>query len=128
MTFVEFVYIQVQKLTKSGHSRYVPEQFKQHDMEFDKVVTYESQMKSLEKRGFLRAYKPYTVPEDVEAKFMSAVQKALPEFQGGELNEVDLSQDLKLKAKILNALNVEFGHMVPNSMLHEIRTLDEAFR
>jgi hypothetical protein len=46
----------------------VPERFKKFDEEFAKVVTFEAQLQSLKTKGFMRATKAYSPPDDVEER------------------------------------------------------------
>ncbi len=48
----------------------VPDRFKEYDAEFDEVVSFQKQLASLEKRGFLRPYKAYEPPQDLDQRFV----------------------------------------------------------
>ncbi len=58
-----------QKLIKKVREQVVPEKFKRYDEEFDKVVTFEQQLQSLKTRGFLRPYKAYDPPPDLDQRW-----------------------------------------------------------
>ena len=88
------------------------------------LLVLESQLQSLQHKGFLRAYKSYDPPADIDQRFTSCISKVL------EKNSEDLSSLMKIKLtdketklKVLNALNKEFSHRVHNSRLHMIRSV-----
>lgn len=62
---------------KVDSSAQVPEKFATYDKEFDNVLTFESQLDSLQSRGFLRAFKAYDPPEDVDRRFMEVATEEL---------------------------------------------------
>ena len=91
-------------------------------------VVSEGQLESLQHRGFLRAYKSYNPPADLDQKFTSCISKVL------EKNTEDLSSLMKIKLtdaetklKVLNALNKEFSHRVHNSRLHMMRSVGHLY-
>ena len=93
-----------------------------------KVTTLESQMASLKTKGFLRAYKSYTPPADVDEKFTSCISSVL----GETINEVSSIEnrkieDRELKLKILNALNQQFSHRVHNSRIYLMKTFGDLY-
>lgn len=75
----------------------------------------DSTAQSLAMKGFLRAQKPYSPPENVESKFESLCQNIL-DTQSIELN------DMSKKYALLSACQREFNHIVPNSLLHTMET------
>eukprot|EP00095_Tigriopus_kingsejongensis_P006974 maker-scaffold693_size110418-snap-gene-0.24 protein:Tk06974 transcript:maker-scaffold693_size110418-snap-gene-0.24-mRNA-1 annotation:"mitochondrial 39s ribosomal protein l50" len=120
-------FVKRQRTILKPNRRLVPEKFLSYDPCLEKYVSYEEQLSSLKKRGFLRAYKPYTPPEDVEARFMSVCAEILPNFQeqAGDITKILLSSPSK--GQILCALHAEFQHKVPNSLIHTMVSLDHVF-
>ena len=57
-----------QRAIRKVKLNHVPEQFKRYDEEFAKVVSFESQLESLSLRGFLRPYKAYDPPQDLDQR------------------------------------------------------------
>ena len=81
-------------------------------------------MESIKHKGFLRAYQSYEPPSDVEEKFFSSVRKILPNSSNEqESMKSTLLDDLDTKLKVLNSLSSEFSHHVPNSLLHQMKTV-----
>ncbi|XP_059087916.1 uncharacterized protein LOC131884227 isoform X2 [Tigriopus californicus] len=114
----------IRKITRN----LVPEKFKSYDSSTEKLMSFERQLGSLAQRGFLRAFKPYQPPEDVEERFMSVCADVVPGFEPGQSQDIShIALDLPLKAKVLSALEREFQHKVPNSMIHTMTTLDHVF-
>ena len=91
-----------------------------------KITTLESQMASLKTKGFLRAYKSYTPPSDVEKKFVDCISSVLGENIS---NVTSIEQreigDKDVKLKILNALSQEFSHRVHNSRIYLMKTFGD---
>lgn len=81
-------------------------------------------MQSIRHKGFLRAYQNYEPPSNVEEKFFSSVGKILENISNDQesMKSTPLD-DLDLKLQVLNALSSEFSHKVPNSLLHEMKTV-----
>lgn len=106
-----------------------PSQHETYDEEFAKVTTFENQMKSLKVKGFRRPYMPYNPPEDMERLFFEACAKVLPTDIFS--NNKDLSTVSfevlggRVKGELLNAIGEALQHYVPNSMLHDMNTLDK---
>lgn len=108
----------------------IPEKFQRYDEEFDQVVDFQQQLESLKTSGFLRHYKPYSPPEDLDAIFQRVCASKMPE-QFAQGTSVDLPQiklSGPLKARVLSALQRELKHEVPNSLLHTLTSLDEVLR
>lgn len=61
-----------QRLVRRIQEDPVPDKFKAYDEEWDKVTTFESQLASLQKRGFLRAYKVSHIPLVHDSKLLKA--------------------------------------------------------
>ena len=81
-------------------------------------------MESIKHKGFLRAYQSYDPPSDVEEKFFSTVGKILQKSSNEQESMRSTSlDDLDTKLQILNSLSSEFSHHVPNSLLHQIKTV-----
>uniref|UniRef100_A0A182V3N1 Large ribosomal subunit protein mL50 n=1 Tax=Anopheles merus TaxID=30066 RepID=A0A182V3N1_ANOME len=81
---------------------------------------FESVAQSLSVRGYLRAIKPCTPPENVaELVFKLAKENGL----------IDARQPfggMEKKFTFLSACGKALGHWVPNSMLHEVQTVEDA--
>jgi len=89
------------------------------------LTSLESQMQSLKTKGFLRAYKPYTPPNDLKQRFLKSCQAILGEsVDWDKLDKIPLD-NTDTKFSILFSLSKEFGHSVHNSRLHEMVTLAE---
>ena len=108
-----------------------PSKYEEYDEEFENVTTFESQMKSLQTKGFRRPYVAYSPPEDMERRFLEACARVLPEEvlpNKADLSKIELDDNLggQIKAKLLNEIAKELnGHIIPNSMLHEMSSLDK---
>lgn len=107
-----------------------PSRHETYDEEFAKVTTFESQMESLKGTGFRRPYLPYTPPDDMERRFFVACAKVLPAnifSNSTDLSTIKLDEKLggKVKAELLNAIGETLDHYIPNSMLHEMNSLDK---
>ena len=102
-----------------------------YDEQFANVTTFESQMESLNVRGFRRPYLPYNPPKDMERRFFEACSRVLPQDtlpNNTDLSTIKLDEQLggRVKAELLNAIAHELGgHFIPNSMLHEMVSLDK---
>ena len=109
-------------------NREAKEKENQEDMfAFNKLQTLESQMESLKTKGFLRAYKSYTPPANLNTKFLSCVSTALErEVTVDNMDTIEIS-DSKQKLKLLKSLSSEFDHKVHNSRLHMMRTLGDVY-
>jgi len=107
-----------------------PVEHEAYDEQFAKVTTFENQMESLKTRGFRRPYLPYTPPNDMEQLFFEACAKVLPAdvFSNNiDLSTVKLDDKLggHVKCELLNAIGEALHHYIPNSMLHEMNSLDK---
>ena len=108
-----------------------PARHKQYDEDFAQVTTFESQMESLSSKGFRRPYAPYTPPEEMERRFFEACSRVLPPEMfpnDTDLSTIQLDKHLggTVKAELLNSIAKELdGHYIPNSMLHEMVSLDK---
>lgn len=72
----------------------------------------------LEKKGYLRPYKPYDPPSNVAAKIQEIASSLgiVSDTKFGSITE---------KFEFLNKCFLAFNHIVPNSRIHEIETLGE---
>jgi len=107
-----------------------PSEHEAYDEEFSKVTTFESQMESLKTKGFRRPYLPYNPPNDMEQLFFEACAKVLPAdiFSNNiDLSTVKLDDKLGglVKCELLNEIGKALNHYIPNSMLHEMNSLDK---
>uniref|UniRef100_A0A182WQL9 Large ribosomal subunit protein mL50 n=1 Tax=Anopheles minimus TaxID=112268 RepID=A0A182WQL9_9DIPT len=81
---------------------------------------FESAAQSLSARGYLRAIKPYTPPENVSEQVLKLAKE-------NGLNDTKQPFGGKeQKFAFLSACGNMFGHWVPNSMLYELQTVDDA--
>ncbi|XP_018318979.1 39S ribosomal protein L50, mitochondrial [Agrilus planipennis] len=83
----------------------------------------DSSAESLAAKGFLRSQKEYQPPEDLESKLEKIFQ--------GALGSSDLKyklNDLNKRFTVLNSCFLEFQHSIPNSMLHQIETLEDVVK
>ncbi|XP_050075510.1 39S ribosomal protein L50, mitochondrial [Anopheles maculipalpis] len=81
---------------------------------------FESVAQSLSARGYLRAIKPYTPPENVSEQVLNIAKD-------NKLNDPKQPFSGKeQKFSFLSACGKAFGHWVPNSVLHELQTVDDA--
>ena len=87
-------------------------------------------MNSLKTRGFLRPYKPYSPPEDLEARFgrvcADVLGKESHAATDAPVNMDKVKLDTETRSKLLPALEEAIdGHRVPNSLVHTMATLKE---
>ena len=80
-------------------------------------------MNSLKTRGFLRPYKPYSPPEDLEARFgrvcADVLGKESHAATDAPVNMDKVKLDTETRSKLLPALEEAIdGHRVPNSLVH----------
>ena len=109
-------------------NREAKEEEHQEDMfAFNKLLTLESQMESLKTKGFLRAYKDYSPPADLNTRFIKCVSSVLEkELTMDNMDSVEIS-DSRQKLKLLKSLASEFDHKVHNSRLHMMKTLGDVY-
>ena len=109
-------------------NREAKEEEHQEDMfAFNKLLTLESQMESLKTKGFLRAYRDYSPPSDLNTRFLRCVSTALEkEITMDNMESIEIS-DSKQKLKLLKSLASEFDHRVHNSRLHMMKTLGDVY-
>uniref|UniRef100_A0A182KA93 Uncharacterized protein n=1 Tax=Anopheles christyi TaxID=43041 RepID=A0A182KA93_9DIPT len=81
---------------------------------------FESVAQSLSARGYLRAIKPYTPPENVAEQVLKLAK------ENGLTDTKQPFSGIEKKFAFLSACGNTFGHWVPNSMLHEVQTVDDA--
>ena len=94
---------------------------------FKNLTSLEAQMASLKTKGFLRSYKAYQPPADLERRFVSVCSEALGiPVTKDSLDSVQLD-NLDKKTELLKALHIEFDHLVHSSRLHEMKTLGRLF-
>ena len=94
---------------------------------FNKLLTLQGQMESLKTKGFLRAYRNYTPPSDLNTRFLSCVSKVLEtEVTLDNIDSIEIS-DSQQKFTLLKALNIEFDHRVHNSRLHMMNNLGDLY-
>ncbi|XP_050091912.1 uncharacterized protein LOC126575322 [Anopheles aquasalis] len=81
---------------------------------------FQSVAQSLSTRGYLRAVKPYQPPANVEEQ-LESIAKA-----SGITDRKGIFSGPEQKFTFLNACCDAFGHSVPNSVLHEVLTVEDA--
>uniref|UniRef100_A0A2M3Z855 Large ribosomal subunit protein mL50 n=1 Tax=Anopheles braziliensis TaxID=58242 RepID=A0A2M3Z855_9DIPT len=81
---------------------------------------FQSVAQSLSTRGYLRAVKPYQPPANVEEQLQS-IAKA-----NGITDRKGAFSGPEQKFAFLTACSEAFGHSVPNSVLHEVLTVEDA--
>ncbi len=79
------------------------------------ISTLKSVNESLAARSYLRPLKSYCPPNDLESQFKAVLQNCL--IQSSSITSGHI------KFKLLNACSKKFNHTVPNSRLHEIKTV-----
>jgi len=91
-------------------------------------TTLEAQMASLKTKGFMRFYKSYSPPDDLQHIFTKTCSSVL----GKDINMNDLQNinldSAEIKFKVLNALSLEFDHNVHNSRLRDMCNLQDVFQ
>ncbi|XP_049542394.1 uncharacterized protein LOC125955320 [Anopheles darlingi] len=81
---------------------------------------FQSVAQSLSSRGYLRAVKPYQPPPNVEEQ-LESIAKA-----NGITDRKGVFGGSEQKFAFLAACSEAFGHSVPNSVLHEVLTVEDA--
>ncbi|XP_052860776.1 uncharacterized protein LOC128267867 [Anopheles cruzii] len=81
---------------------------------------FESVAQSLSSRGYLRAVKPYTPPDNVCEQLQSLAKAQ------GITDQKRSFNGLEQKFAFLTACSETFGHSIPNSLLHEVHSVDDA--
>ncbi|EAA11140.2 AGAP005486-PA [Anopheles gambiae str. PEST] len=81
---------------------------------------FESVAQSLSARGYLRAIKPYTPPENVAKQVLKLAK------ENGLTDARKPFGGMEKKFAFLSACGKALGHWVPNSMLHEVQTVEDA--
>merc|ERR1712198_574363 len=87
------------------------------------LVTLESQLQSMKTKGFLRSYKSYNPPADLDSKFLRCVSEILEQ----KLSDISSVQNMEitsldLKLKLINGLHKEFSHKIYNYYKHPVST------
>ena len=81
-------------------------------------------MRSLKTKGFLRPYRSYNPPSDMESRFYAIVADILQaDVSDRRVINATRLDDNAAKLRLLNALSREFSHRVHNSRLHQIKTV-----
>ena len=94
---------------------------------FNKLLTLQGQMESLKTKGFLRAYKSYSPPADLNTRFLSCVCSVLEtEVTMDNMDHTEIT-DTKQKLQLLKSLSSEFDHRVHNSRLHMMKTVGDVY-
>uniref|UniRef100_A0A2M4BYQ9 Large ribosomal subunit protein mL50 n=1 Tax=Anopheles marajoara TaxID=58244 RepID=A0A2M4BYQ9_9DIPT len=81
---------------------------------------FQSVAQSLSTRGYLRAVKPYQPPANVEEQLQSIAKAS------GITDPKAVFSGSEQKFAFLTACSDAFGHSVPNSVLHEVLTVEDA--
>ena len=81
-------------------------------------------MRSLKTKGFLRPFRSYNPPSDMESRFYAIVADILQaDVSDRRVINATRLDDNAAKLRLLNALSREFSHRVHNSRLHQIKTV-----
>ena len=106
----------------------VPEKFKKFEEGFNKVVDFDQQLASMKTRGFYRAYKAFTPPENIHEIVLTAAKDILNiTEQNADLRKIPLGSQ-ENKFKLLNHLATKLNHAVPNSLLHRINSVEKVLQ
>ncbi|PSN37013.1 hypothetical protein C0J52_14241 [Blattella germanica] len=81
-------------------------------------IHFDSTGDSIAAKGFHRAQKPYTPPEDVTER-INSIYKSMVDTADSVLSTPEV------KFNFLNACLQEFQHSVPNSLLSSMNTIDD---
>lgn len=100
-----------------------PKRFTEFEKEFNAVGEFQSQIDSLKTRGFQRPYKPYEPPPYIDSLVIDTVNKFINIPENSDLTQI-LLDDPAVKCSILKSLSEETAHLVPNSFLHTIKSVD----
>ena len=85
-------------------------------------------MQSFKTKGFLRSYRIYTPPTDLDHRFKSCVSSVLEnEVKMNDLDQMELA-DKATKFRVLVALDKEFSHSVHSSRLHLMTNLANVYQ
>eukprot|EP00088_Acartia_fossae_P019321 TRINITY_DN21274_c0_g1_i1.p1 TRINITY_DN21274_c0_g1~~TRINITY_DN21274_c0_g1_i1.p1 ORF type:complete len:249 (-),score=23.44 TRINITY_DN21274_c0_g1_i1:88-834(-) len=91
------------------------------------TISLDSQLQSMKTKGFMRQYKSYNPPVNLEDQFLSICGDALDRKLGLDtLREVKLD-NLEVKFKVLSALGTALNHSVYSSRLADMKTLADVY-
>uniref|UniRef100_A0A0N5CAX6 Large ribosomal subunit protein mL50 n=1 Tax=Strongyloides papillosus TaxID=174720 RepID=A0A0N5CAX6_STREA len=92
----------------------------------DDVDDEQPHLDSIRARGILPYKNSYNPPSNLKDVITNAVSSVLS-TEESDFNEIDLSNNLKDKASLLIKLGNELSHHIPNSKLHEIKTVADVY-
>ena len=98
------------------------------DCGFIEICVLESQLQSMKTKGFLRSYRSYNPPADLDSKFLRCVSEILEQ----KLSDISSVQNMEitsldLKLKLINALHKEFSHKIYNSRIYQMKTIGDIY-
>ncbi|KAL3995137.1 Ribosomal subunit 39S family protein [Acanthocheilonema viteae] len=95
------------------------------DDEFLNIASEEKiDMDSIRARGFLKYRYNYKPPDDLESQVKEAVNEVLIDIND-DIRSIDLTKDRRLKFQLLDLLGERLCHVVPNSELHQMKTVGD---
>ncbi|XP_048764253.2 uncharacterized protein LOC125672166 isoform X2 [Ostrea edulis] len=93
--------------------------------ESQSVVQFDNYTKdNLKKRTSIQTQRAYTPPENLEETVLQIVRRVYG--KGVDWREIDLDQDRRTKFTVLTRMMKEFDHYIPNTELHDMKTIDQA--
>uniref|UniRef100_A0AAF5CXY4 Large ribosomal subunit protein mL50 n=1 Tax=Strongyloides stercoralis TaxID=6248 RepID=A0AAF5CXY4_STRER len=92
----------------------------------DSVLFSEKEYDSIRARGILPFKYVYNPPSNLKDIVVNAVSSTMTTKED-DFNKIDLSNNLKDKAALLIKLGKDLSHSIPNSKLHEIKTVADVY-
>ncbi|VDK82523.1 unnamed protein product, partial [Litomosoides sigmodontis] len=94
------------------------------DDEFLDLASKKIDMDSIRARGFLKYRYNYEPPDDLESQVKEAVNEVLVSVSD-DIRSIDLTKNRRLKFQLLDLLGTRLRHVVPNSELHQMKTVGD---
>ncbi|XP_062590842.1 uncharacterized protein LOC134252387 [Saccostrea cucullata] len=95
------------------------------DFEPQPVVQFDDYTRhNLKKRTSIQTHRAYTPPENVENTVLQIVKGVYG--KDVDLQDIDLDQDRRKKFMVLTRMMKEFDHYIPNTELHDMKTIEQA--
>lgn len=79
---------------------------------------------NLKKRTSIQTRRAYLPPEDVEGKALRIVKEVYGKT--ADVQNIDLDEDRRKKFTVLTKMMKEFDHFIPNTELHDMKSIDQA--